>query len=73
LNIRFGNWLFAENSAKVNDPIYAFAAYNAGIGSALEWQGPDVDLSIEDFDNPTARWYVQLVYPFWQEYSEIYK
>ena len=73
LSVRFGNWLFAQNSKKLDDPIYAFAAYNAGLGAALRWQEPDVDLAVESFDIDMARLYVHIVYPNWQEYQALYR
>ncbi len=73
LNIQFGVWLFAQNARKVDDPIYAFAAYNAGLGQALAWQQPDIDMAVEDFDVDMARLYVRIVYPNWQEYQALYR
>ncbi|MBI4786589.1 MAG: tetratricopeptide repeat protein [Chloroflexi bacterium] len=73
LNVRFGGWLFAQNAQQLDDPIYAFAAYNAGLGPALRWQGVDVDLALEKFDIENARVYVYIVYPYWQEYQELYR
>jgi soluble lytic murein transglycosylase len=73
LSVRFGAWLFAQNAGQFDDPIYAFAAYNAGLGQALGWQGGDVDLALEEFDIETPREYVFIVYPYWQEYQDLYR
>lgn len=72
VSVRFGAWLFAQNARQLDDPIYAFAAYNAGLGRALGWQGADVDLALEEFDIENARVYVFIVYPYWQEYQDLY-
>lgn len=73
LNVRMGNWLFAQNSTKVDDPIYAIAAYNAGLAAVLSWQEPDIDMAVEDFDVDFARVYVNIVWPNWIEYQLLYR
>lgn len=72
LAIKMGNWLFTQNAKKLDDPVYAFAAYNAGLAAALAWQDPDVDLGVENIDIDMARLYVHIVYPNWQEYLALY-
>lgn len=72
LNLRFGGWLFSQNARQLSDPIYTFAAYNAGLPSAQRWQGGDVDLALEQFDYDSARDYVFIIYPYWQEYAAFY-
>jgi soluble lytic murein transglycosylase len=73
ISVRFGTWLYAQNAKQFDDPIYAFAAYNAGMGPALGWQRDDVDVALEEFDIENARVYVFIVYPYWQEYQDLYK
>ncbi len=73
INIRMGTWLYGQNARQLEDPIYAFAAYNAGLGRALRWRNADVDLAVEDIDIPSTMTYVHIVYPYWREYEGLYR
>jgi soluble lytic murein transglycosylase len=72
VNLHMSAWLFAQNSRQLNDPIYAFAAYNAGLPRALGWVGNDVDLAVEEFDIPLTRLYVHMAYGYWRQYLDLY-
>ncbi len=73
VNLHMSAWLFAQNGRQLDDPIYAFAAYNAGLPRALGWVGKDVDLAVEDFDIPLTRLYVQMAYGYWRQYLDLYR
>ncbi len=71
VNLHMSAWLIAQNSRQLDDPIYAFAAYNAGLPRALGWVGKDVDLAVEEFDIPLTTLYVQMAYGYWRQYLDL--
>ncbi len=73
VNVRFGVWYLAQDYAKYNDPIYALAAYNAGVSRVERWKRPDVDVALEEFEIASTQWYVRVIYSNWRQYQEIYK
>jgi soluble lytic murein transglycosylase-like protein len=68
-----GTWLYGQNARQLEDPIYAFAAYNAGLGRALRWRNADVDMAVEDMDIASTMTYVHIVYSYWRAYEKLYR
>ncbi len=73
VNLRMGTWLFAQDAKQFEDPIYAFAAYNAGLGRALGWRNANVDLAVEEMDIASTMTYVHITYAYWRQYEELYR
>ncbi len=73
VSVKFGEWYFAQDLTRYQEPLYALAAYNAGGSRVERWKNVDVDLAVEEIDIAETAAYVRIVYANWKIYSQIYR
>ncbi len=76
ISVKLGSYYMADNLIYLNGDIYAaLAAYNAGPGNALVWQGlagNDPDLFLEIVRPPETRNYIRGIYEIFNIYRTLY-
>jgi soluble lytic murein transglycosylase len=76
ISVKMGTYYLASNRVYLNGDLYgALAAYNAGPGSALVWQGlagNDPDLFLEIIRPAETRDYIRAIYEIYDIYRTLY-
>jgi soluble lytic murein transglycosylase len=76
VSVKLGTYYLASNRIYLNGDLYgALAAYNAGPGNALAWQGlagNDPDLFLEIIRPAETRDYIRGIYEIYSIYRTLY-
>jgi soluble lytic murein transglycosylase len=76
ISVAFGTYYLASGRKSVDGDLYAaLAAYNAGLGNALDWQKlgqGDPDLFLESVRYEESRQYIRNIYEIYVIYRRLY-